>query len=282
VLVYAQPGLRRYMTDVMKWWVAQVGVDGFRCDVAGLVPLDFWNNLRAELDAIKPVFMLAEWDTRDLHAKAFDMTYAWSWHDAVHDIAMGKADVGALVGYYYRNEKSWPEDGIRMTFVSNHDKNSWDGTQFELFGDALENAIVLSVISEGMPLVYSGQEAGNVKRLEFFEKDTIEWRDHPVGALYQELLALKKTNTALWNGRWGAKMEQVPNSVPGSVFSFVRARENDKVFAVFNFSALPQSVTFSETLYHGTYRDFSSRKTASLDADFTLDMPPWSYRVFVQ
>jgi glycosidase len=133
-----------------------------------------------------------------------------------------------------------------------------------------------------MPLVYSGQEAGNVKRLEFFEKDTIEWRDHPVGALYQELLALKKANTALWNGRWGAKMEQVPNSVPGSVFSFVRANENDKVFAVFNFSAMPQSVTFSESLYHGTYRDFSSGETASLDADFTLDLPAWSYRVFVQ
>ena len=281
-LDYAQPGLRRYMTDVMKWWVAQVGVDGFRCDVAGFVPLDFWNNLRAELDAIKPVFMLAEWDTRDLHAKAFDVTYAWSWHNAVHDIALGKADAGALVGYYYRNGKSWPEDGIRMTFVSNHDKNSWDGTQFELFGDALENAIVLSVIGEGMPLVYSGQEAGNVKRLEFFEKDTIEWRDHPVGALYRKLLALKKTNTALWNGRWGAKMEQVPNSLPGSVFSFVRANENDKVFAVFNFSAMPQSVTFGETLYHGSYRDFSSGATVSLNEDFTLHMPPWSYRVFVQ
>jgi glycosidase len=280
-LDYSQPGLRRYMTDAMKWWVTEAGVDGFRCDVAGYVPLDFWNNLRAELDAIKPVFMLAEWESRDLHAQAFDMTYAWSWHNAVHDIAMRKADVGALVRYYSKNKKTWPDGGMRMTFVSNHDKNSWEGTQFELFGDALENAIALSVIGEGMPLVYSGQEAGNQKRLGFFEKDTIKWRDHRVGEIYRGLLALKKTNTALWNGRWGARMMLVPNNVPGSVFSFVRANEKDKVFAVFNFSDKPRSVSFSDTLYYGSYRDFSNHEPVMLTEDFTLDMGPWAYRVFV-
>jgi glycosidase len=280
-LDYSQPGLRRYMTDAMKWWVTQTDVDGFRCDVAGYVPLDFWNNLRAELDAIKPVFMLAEWESRDLHARAFDMTYAWSWHNTVRDIAMGKADVGRLVSYYSRSEKTWPAGGMRMTFVSNHDKNSWEGTQFELFGDALENAIALSVIGEGMPLVYSGQEAGNEKRLEFFEKDKINWRNHRVGELYRGLLALKKSNTALWNGGWGARMAQVPNNVPGSVFSFVRANEKDKVFAVFNFSDKPQSVSFSDTLYHGSYRDFSNRDAVILSEEFTLDMDPWAYRVFV-
>lgn len=78
-LDYSHPGLRKYMTDAMTYWVREIGVDGYRCDVAGFVPLDFWNNARAELDAIKPVFMLAEWESRDLHAKAFDATYAWSW-----------------------------------------------------------------------------------------------------------------------------------------------------------------------------------------------------------
>jgi len=171
---------------------------------------------------------------------------------------------------------------MRMTFVSNHDKNSWDGTQFELFGDALDNAIALSVVGEGMPLVYSGQEAGNEKRLEFFEKDTIEWRDHPTGALYQKLLALKKENTALWNGRWGAKMLHVPNSRPASVFSFVRANERDKVFAVFNFSPKAQTVVFDESLYHGDYRDFSSGEELELAEDLELEMKPWSYRLFIQ
>jgi len=109
-LDYSQPGLRRYMTEAMKYWVTEAGVDGFRCDVAGYVPLDFWNNLRSELDEIRPVFMLAEWETRDLHARAFDMTYAWNWHNAVHDIAQGKTDVGALVHFYASNQESYPDD----------------------------------------------------------------------------------------------------------------------------------------------------------------------------
>ena len=281
-LDYSQPGLRRYMTDAMKYWVSEVGMDGFRCDVAGFVPLDFWNKVRAELDAIKPVFMLAEWESRDLHARAFDMTYTWGFNNTLHNIAMGKADASSLGFYYYEKNNSFPRDAIRMSFVSNHDKNAWDGTQFELYGEALENAIVLSVVSEGMPLIYNGQEAGNTKRLAFFEKDTIEWRDHPIGDLYRRLLALKKENPVLWNGAWGAEMIQVANSAPSSVFSFIRAKQNNKIFAVFNFSAKPQSVSFADTLYQGQYRDFSSGETATLDKELKLKMEPWSYRVFVQ
>lgn len=281
-LDYSQPGLRRYMTDVMKWWVTEAGVDGFRCDVAGFVPLDFWNELRAELDSIKPVFMLAEWESRDLHANAFDMTYAWTWHDALHEIAMGKADVGALNGYYYVSENSWPENGMRMLFVSNHDKNAWDGTQFELFGDALENAIVLSVISAGMPMIYSGQEAGNRKRLEFFEKDTIEWRDHSIGDLYRKLLALKKANTALWNGKWGANMQPVTNNAPGSVLSFVRENTSDKVFAVFNFSNQPVTVSFGDDIHHGNYQDYLNGEPVMISGSSRLEMGPWTNRIFLK
>ena len=89
-LDYSHPGLRKYMTEALKYWVKEADIDGYRCDVAGFVPLDFWNNARKELDAIKPVFMLAEWESRDLHAEAFDMTYAWSWYDAVHEITTGR------------------------------------------------------------------------------------------------------------------------------------------------------------------------------------------------
>jgi len=281
-LDYAQPGLRRYMTEAMKWWVSEVGMDGFRCDVAGFVPVDFWNTVRAELDAIRPVFMLAEWDTRDLHARAFDMTYAWSWHDTVHRIAMGKADVGALGIYHYTDENSWPAGGMRMLFISNHDKNAWEGTQFEAFGDALESAIALSMVSKGMPLIYNGQEAGNPKRLAFFDKDPIEWREHPIGDLYRRLIVLKKSNSALWNGHWGTDMIQVVNSAPASVFSFVRANDRDKVFAVFNFSAGQQRVTFQDALYHGRYREFASGDEVTLDADSELDLPAWSYRLFTR
>ncbi len=281
-LDYSQPGVRRYMTEALKYWVAEVGIDGYRCDVAGYVPLDFWNNVRRELDAIKPVFMLAEWESRDVHAEAFDMSYAWSWFNTMHNIAQGKAKVPALFGYYSANESAFPRDGMRMTFISNHDKNSWDGTQFEAFGDALHAAIVLSVVGEGMPLLYSGQEAGNEKRLEFFEKDPIVWREHPVGDLYKKLFALKRDNTALWNGAWGATMIHVPNDRPDEVFSFVRRNDVDKVFAVFNFSAESQNVSFEQSLYHGDYMEFFSGESAALDAATRLTLAPWSYRVYLR
>jgi 1,4-alpha-glucan branching enzyme len=281
-LDYSKPGLRRYMTGAMKYWVKDVGVDGFRCDAAGFVPLDFWDNARRELDAIKPVFMLGEWEARDLHAHAFDMTYAWSWYDAVQNIAKGKADLNALFVYYSWNEKYFPDNSMRMTHVTNHDKNSWDGTEFETFGPALDATIVLSVVGAGMPLMYNGQEAGNTKRLKFFERDPIEWRPSPYGGLYQKLFALKHANTALWNANWGAQMIKVPNNVPEKVLSFVRQNDKDKVFAVMNFSGQPQSVKFDEALFPGTYTDYFEGKSVELTAATQLELPPWSYHVYVR
>lgn len=282
-LDYSHEDLRKYMTDALKYWVKEANIDGYRCDVAGFVPLDFWNNARKELDAIKPVFMLAEWEARDLHAEAFDMTYAWSWYDAVHDIAMGnKKDLNGLFVYYSWNESSYPHDIMRMTFVSNHDKNAWDGTEFEQFGPGLEAAMVLSVVGEGMPLIYNGQEAGNPKRLKFFDKDPIIWKAHANGDLYKKLIVLKKKNTALWNAHWGATMIAVPNSVPDKVLSFVRRNETDKVFAVINFSHQQQTVTFKDSLYNGKYADYFAGQQVELDASTQLKLKPWGYQIFVK
>lgn len=280
-LDYSQPGLRRYMTTAMRYWVTEADVDGFRCDVAGFVPLDFWNNARRELDAIKPVFLLAEAQTRDLHADAFDATYAWGWYEAMHEVAAGRAGVGALIGYYSENEGLFPRDAMRLTFVSNHDKNAWEGTQSEQFGDALPAAIVLSVIGDGLPLLHNGQEAGESKRLKFFERDPIEWREHPVGELYQRLFALKKANSALWNGAWGAPMIHVPNSAPDAVLSFVRRNATDKVFAVFNLSTDARKVRFEESPFPGTYRDYFANARVEFSAATELELGPWAFRVFV-
>lgn len=282
-LNYKNAGLRKYMTDALKYWVKEADIDGYRCDVAGFVPVDFWNQARKELDQIKPVFMLAEWESRDLHAEAFDMTYAWSWYENMSAVALGKkADLSGLFVYYSWNESSYPKEAMRMTFVSNHDKNAWEGTEFENFGKGLEASMVLSVVGEGMPLVYNGQEAGYNKRLEFFEKDPIVWKAHPNGELYKKIFALKKKNPALWNAQWGATMILVPNSVPAKVFSFVRQNDKDKVFAVMNFSDQPQTVTFKENLYHGTYAEYFTGETRELNADLRIDMKPWSYKVFVK
>ncbi len=281
-LDYSQPELRKYMTEAMKYWVEEADIDGYRCDVAGFVPIEFWNNLRKELDAIKPVFMLAEWEARDLHAEAFDMTYAWDWNEKLHNICMGKADVNQLYIYYSWNESAYPKNSMRMTFVSNHDKNAWEGTMYEQFGDGLEAAIALSVIGEGMPLIYNGQEAGNDRRLAFFEKDAITWQDHEIGDLYKKLFKLMKTNTTLWHAKWGSRMVKVPNNYESKVFSFVRQNEQDKVFAVFNFSDEAKTVEFKESLYHDTYQQFSNDEEVTMDAGSTLDLKPWDFQIFIK
>lgn len=280
-LDYRQPGLRQYMVEAMRYWVRETDIDGYRCDVAGFVPVDFWEEARRELDAIKPVFMLAEWESRDLHARAFDMTYAWSWNEAVHRICAGLADVSSLFVYYSWNESAFPPDGMRMTFVSNHDHNAWEGTMWERFGEGLEAAIVLSVVGEGMPLVYNGQEAGNRKRLAFFERDPIAWRDHPIGELYRRLIALQRENTALWHAHWGATMIRVPNDAEKKVLSFVRRNAHHKVFVLINFSDQAREVTCAQSLYHGTYTDFFRGHRVTCTAETQLTLQPWGYRVLV-
>lgn len=281
-LDYDQPGLRRYMTNAMRYWVRDVGVDGYRVDAAGLSPLDYWEQTAKELRAIKPVFLLAEWESRDLHARAFDATYAWTWWDTMKLIAEGRADATALHPYYAWNRKFYPREAYRLLYTTNHDKNAWEGTEHEIFGAGAEAATVLSFISEGMPLVYNGQEAGNRKRLAFFERDPIAWKEAPEGELLKRLIALKKRNTALWNGADGAVMEPVANSAPKQVFSFVRGNGRDKVLAVFNLSAKPTDVTLKGRHHAGRYLDFNGGAEVKLDSNATLSLPAWGWRVLVQ
>ncbi len=278
-LDYSKPGLRQYMTGAMTYWVREFGVDGYRCDVAGYVPLDFWENVRAELDAIKPVFMLGEFDHRDIHMRAFDASYAWKWNNAMHDIAVGKAEVGALFGFYSEHESAWPKAAQRMTYTENHDQNSWEGTQFERFGPALENAIVLSFIGEGMPLIHNGQEAGNERRLKFFEKDPITWRQHPNEALFKRLITFRDAHSALWNAPWGATMTPVVNSAPNKVLSFTRGNQDGKVLALFNMSGTSQTITFSDGPVEGRYTAFGTGEAVTIDGKTSITLAPWSNQI---
>lgn len=224
--------------------------------------------------------MLAEWESRDLHEKAFNMTYAWSWNEVMHAIAQQRCSLDKLRKYYSWNERSWPSSAYRMTFVSNHDKNAWDGTQYEQFGEALEAAIVLSVVGEGMPLIHNGQEAGEVKRLAFFKRDPIVWQHHSIGDLYKQLIEFKKSVPALGNGEFGATMIQVPGNDMKRVFSFVRMQGHDKVLVILNFSPDTVAPTFTSSLYNGTYRDVLSGTVTTLDSAQPLILAPWAYRVF--
>lgn len=280
-LDYRRPELRQYMTEAMVHWVREFDLDGFRCDVAGFVPTDFWETARRELERVKPVFLLAEWESRDLHRAAFDMSYAWSWNEHLHAIAHGEADVELLRIYYSWDYKAWPDDSIRMMFVSNHDHNAWEGTEYERFGDAVEAAIVLSVVGRGMPLVHNGQEAGLRRRLQFFDRDPIEWREDPMAGFYSRLIALRCDVPALWGGSWGAHMVDVPNDAPRRVFSFVRSDERHRVLALFNFSAEPVTTQLGQNLYPGHYRDFATAELVQLPPGEPVELPAWGWRVLL-
>jgi glycosidase len=276
---YDQPGIREYMTEVLKFWIRETNIDGYRCDVAGFIPVEFWDNVRYELDQIKPVFMLAEWESRDLHAHAFDMTYSWSLWNHLHDIAQGKKGMHVLNEYMAHHVNTFPRNGYRMTFVDNHDKNSWEGNPFSNFGEALEACMVMQCTVEGMPLVYSGQEAGLDRSLAFFEKDEIEWKDHPFADFYTTMFALKHENQALWNGKYGGVMHKIENSHPEKVISFARMMNGDAVVVVINFSDKPVEVELAGNFYHGDYRDVFSGKEISLDGKDKFALAGYGYRV---
>lgn len=281
-LDYSSTELREYMAGAMRYWVEEVGVDGFRADVAGYIPLDFWETLRAELDSVKPVFMLGEFDLRDLHRRAFDATYAWGWKDAMQAVAHGKADATAFYGYYSGNESVWPRDAYRMVYTSNHDQNAWDEAAPVLYGDAYENAIVLSFVGEGLPLIYNGQEAGNTDRLEFFERDPIQWKTDAIEALFRKLIAIKTDVSALHNGGAGARMVPVVNTAPRQVLSFTRLDERGGVFAVFNMSASSCEVRFTDGPFMGEFVDAFTEEVLRFDEASQLAMTPWSYRIFLK
>jgi len=281
-LDYSKAGLRDYMTESLLYWVKEVGIDGYRCDVAGMVPTDFWNDVRPKLDAVKPVFMLAEWQEPELHEKAFDASYAWRWKEIMQDIVAGKANVSELAGYYTDYQTDWPKGAMRMAYTENHDQNSWDGTTDEIYGEALEAAMALSFVGQGIPLIYNGQEASLQKRLEFFEKDQINWRAHPHKRFITELTNLKDKNSALWNGAWGAPMKMLPNSKPDYVFSFTRKDNKSAITAVFNLSDEDIEVSFPGDMPQGPYKKFRGGERVTLHSDTKLSLQPWAYRIYIR
>ncbi len=279
---YEQPGIREYMTNAMKYWVKETNIDGYRCDVAGFMPIDFWENLRTELDQIKPVFMLAEWESRDLHKKAFDMTYSWSLWDKMHAAAKDGKGISGLIEYMAHDVSTFPKDGYRMTFTDNHDKNSWEGNQYSNFGDALEASIILAGTVNGMPLVYSGQEAGLNRSLKFFEKDEIIWKDHPFAGIYKMLFQLKHENQALWNGKYGGEMVRIYNDQPTQVISFSREKNGDQVVVIVNYSDKDVAVKLNSDTQSGTFYDLFTKTQYVLKDNKTLALGAWKYLVLVK
>ncbi len=274
--------MRRAMIEAMNFWVKETDIDGFRCDVAWGVPQDFWEEARASIDSVKPVYMLAEdEDHPGFLKKAFDSNYAWELHHILNDVAQGKKTAQDIKAYFDGTNKKYAPGSFPIQFITNHDENSWNGSEYERMGDAVKTFATLTFTIEGMPLLYSGQEAGLKKRLRFFEKDTINWADTTMQAFYRSLIILKHTNPALWNGNSGAPIVFAETSAPDQTLAFTRTKENNQLLAIFNLSPKPAECSVKLPAA-GTYQDYFSGETKTFGIDTKLDLDKWAYRVYVQ
>ncbi|PWL31337.1 MAG: alpha-amylase [Fluviicola sp. XM-24bin1] len=279
-LNYDNQDMRAAMIDAMEYWVADFDIDGYRCDVAGWVPTDFWNDARAALDKIKPVFMLAEDEGAGLHENAFDMTYGWEFHHVLNEVAKGHRNADSIVAYFGREAEKFESNAYRLHFTSNHDENSWNGTEYERMGDGVEAFAVLSATIHGMPLVYNGQEMSLKKRLEFFEKDAIQWTEEmDKEEFYTQLLNFKDANPALWNGDFGAYPEFFETDNP-NVLAYVRRKGGNVVVCLLNLSNEKQKVNVSWINVTGEYQALFG-KAGKLKCEKTeYNLEPWHYSVW--
>jgi cyclomaltodextrinase / maltogenic alpha-amylase / neopullulanase len=279
-LNYDVPEVWDYMIDALKFWVEVANVDGYRCDVAFMVPTEFWNRARRELDAIKPVFMLAEAEEPEHHEFAFDMSYGWAMHHVMNDVAAGKKNANHLDSMILVNQNQFPPEAILMHFTSNHDENSWAATEFTRLGDGVLTFAVLKATIPGMPLIYTGQEAANKKMLEFFEKDEIDWTEIPYEDFYRELLTLKHRVPALWNGIHGGSYTRIHTGEDEKIFAFIRQKGDSEVFVILNFTDEVVETTLQGHLFAGEYETAFIYETIWFEPNAELRIAPWEYRVY--
>ena len=277
-LNYDSKEMRAEMIKAMEYWVKDFDLDGYRCDVAGWVPLDFWIEVRQALDKIKPVFMLAEAEDVPLH-QAFNMTYAWEFHHLLNKLAQGAKNIDDLKAFLALDAR-YPENAYRMNFTSNHDENSWNGTEMERMGEARFAMAVLSATVEGMPLIYNGQETSLDRRLKFFDKDSIDWKKMDLVDFYTKLNHLHQTNPALWNGNYGGEVTILTPQEEKNVLVFVRKNNGHKVLVVINLSKDQHSLSLKNSCLKGTYTELFTGKSSKIGKSINLDLKPWEYQVY--
>ena len=282
-LDYGNTDMRRAQIAEMRWWVDSMHVDGFRFDVAGGVPDDFWAEARRELKAARPdLFMLAEAERPAAHAY-FDMTYGWELHHLLNEIARGKKGTAELDRYFARQDTLYGPGAYRMYFTSNHDENSWQGTEFERMGANHVPAFVLAAtVQNSMPLLYTGQEASLSKRLRFFEKDTVDWSGASLASFYRTLFELKERQPALGNGPWGGVQAPLRTSGGERVYAFTRTKGANTVLVAVNFGDAPVAARYTGLARPGEYTDWFAKSKLSLHAAGSLDVPAHGYRVLVR
>ncbi len=276
-LNYDNEAMRKQMIVDMSYWITEQGVDGFRCDVAGSVPLGFWVEAIPQLRSKKNIFMLAEASEPELlQANLFDMAYAWDGHHLLNSMAKGEKSIVDFDKYVTKLTQDYEADDILMNFVTNHDENSWNGTIQERMGDASELMTVFSYIIPGMPLIYSGQEYGLDHRLKFFEKDSIPKTKGGTWEVLKKLGALKNTHEALNGGKQSASY-LIFETNNKHVLKYIRSKAGKKIIFIANFSSTPQSFKMTGT---NKFLDYMSNKDIHFNND-EITLAPWGYKILV-
>ncbi len=287
-LNYANHEVWRGQIEAMRYWVEKHAVDGFRCDMAMLVPIEFWQETARELRAVKPdLFLLAEAEEQNLfYEGAFNACYGWEVHHLMNDIAQQRCRVWSLRDWLYRDRERYPRWAVRLMFTSNHDENSWSGSEFERMGDARRIMTALSFVwPQGLPLIYTGQEVGYDHRFEFFEKDAIPaeyYRANAETEFYRSLAELKHRHPALRSGEEGGEVIEIHNNAEDCLMVMVREVEGDRVVALMNLSPYTIHADFLTGIYAGSYRDAFTAQPVELPARVEQDMAPWSFTILTK
>ncbi len=279
-LNYDNAALRKAVINAMQFWIDECDIDGFRCDMAHLVPLDFWIEARTELDPVKKLFWLAECEVADYH-QAFDASYTWRWMHKTEEFAKHQTDVNGLWDLLMQYISEFPSTAFRAYFTSNHDENSWNGTEYEKYGPAAKNLAIFCCTWNGLPLIYSGQEMPNYKRLKFFDKDPIEWNgNYELHDFYKTLLNLRKQNLALRAGDNNVVTHRVETNANNKVFSFLRKHDLNEVFVVLNFSSEEIFLELLDEKVIGVFKNVFDNSSIDFSASKSINISPWGYFVF--
>lgn len=281
-LNYANRDVWRGEIEAMRFWIEKHNIDGFRCDMAMLVPIEFWQQACSVLRAVKPdVFMLAEAEELNLFDKAFDMCYAWEIHHMMCDIAKGERRVWDLRNTMYADRERYPESAMKTMFTSNHDENSWSGSEFDRFGAAREVMTALTFVWEAaMPLIYTGQEVGYNHSFEFFERDHIPAEAYKANSdteLYRKLIALKHSQPALQAGEQGGRTIEIENNAKDCLMTFVREKGDSRVVAIMNLSPYTIHANYNNGIYAGEYTNAITGEKVLLPLHLEQDIEPWGY-----
>ncbi len=269
------------MIDAMKYWVTDFDIDGFRADLAHLTPLEFWKKARTTIEPIKPnLFWLAESEEINYH-QVFDATFTWEWMHSTADFYKGKIKINALYDVLAKYDIDFPAEAYRMYFTSNHDENSWNGTAFEKYGDMLKPLVVFNCTWNGIPMIYSGEEMPNGQRLQFFDKDVIEWNGkYELHDFYKTLLTLRKTNPALSTADPAVTTFHIITEGGKNIMSYLRKNDNDEVLVFLNLSNEVTGFTIKDQLINGNYTNVFNKTEISLTPDTFIKMQPWDWLVF--